>query len=36
MKYYLREGYIVQWLRYIGEDELDERPTNVTKPEQAL
>ena len=35
MKYYLREGYIIQWLRYIGEDELDERLTNVTKPEQA-
>jgi len=36
VKYHLREGHIVQWLRYIGEGELAERLTNVTEPEQAL
>jgi hypothetical protein len=36
VKYHLRKGHIVQWLRYIGEGELAERLTNVTEPEQAL
>ena len=36
LKYHLREGHIVQWLRYIGEDELASKLHGITDPNKAL
>ena len=36
LEYHLREGHIVQWLVYIGEDELAKRLINVNDPRKAL
>ncbi|ABW01969.1 hypothetical protein [Caldivirga maquilingensis] len=36
LEYHLREGHIVQWLRYIGEDELAGKLHGVTEPNKAL
>ncbi len=35
LEYHLREGHIVQWLTYIGEDELAARLTGVGDPRTA-
>lgn len=35
LEYHLREGHIVQWLAYIGENELAARLTGVSDPRTA-
>ena len=36
LKYHLREEHIVQWLKYIGEDELAGKLHGITDPNKAL
>ncbi|WP_291766951.1 hypothetical protein [Caldivirga sp. UBA161] len=36
LRYHLRENHIVQWLKYIGEDELADKLHGITDPNKAL